>query len=52
MSPFSRAAELVGLKKFRKYDIQIAGVTSKGAGIKSPNMMTITAEDSMSTFIY
>ena len=45
-SPTTRAAEITGLRKFTKYNIQVAAFTSKGIGKKSPLIFVPTAEDS------
>jgi hypothetical protein len=45
-SPTTRAIEITGLRKFTKYNIRVAGFTSKGVGNKSQLIFVPTAEDS------
>ncbi|XP_028409022.1 protein sidekick-2-like [Dendronephthya gigantea] len=47
-TPTTRAVEIVGLRKFTKYNIQVAGFTSKGVGKKSKLFFVPTGEDTPS----
>ena len=45
VSPLSSATEITNLRKFTKYNIRVAGFTSKGVGVQSPIIVAVTAED-------
>ena len=45
-TPTTRAVEIFGLRKFTKYNIQVAGFTSKGIGRRSKLFFVPTGEDS------